>query len=170
MLKEYYYSQTPLIHPSVIRLNGNPPGNGPEQTSPHRKSILLPNWLVRPTINPPKIVLGQMGVNRNYQSLKRAVGTILCQNEAALKISMEIDHQNSSTDQAGKIRLAELIINGIYFLSYAHKFLMFPACSVGEIWWKFPWEIILLPHSGRVSQQLLLLICDTSVKRSDCIS
>ncbi len=36
---------------------------------------------------------------RNNQSLKGAVGTTLCQNEADLKISMEIDHQISSTDQ-----------------------------------------------------------------------
>ena len=33
--------------------------------------------------------------------------------------------------------------------------LIFPACSVGEIWWKFPLEIILLPHSGRGLRQLL---------------
>ena len=43
--------------------------------------------------------------------------------------------------------------------------LIFPTCFVAEIWWKFPLEIIhcvLLPHSGRVSQQQLLLICETS--------
>ncbi len=34
--------------------------------------------------------------------------------------------------------------------------LIFHACSVDEIWWKFPLEIILLPHSGRRSKQLLL--------------
>ena len=79
-------------------------------------------------------------VDRKYQSLKGAVGAILCQNEEELKISKEIDHQISSTDKAGKIRL------------------IFPACSVSEIWWKFPLEIILLPHSDRGSCQLLLSI------------
>ena len=53
---------------------------------------------------------------RFCQLLKRAAGAMLCHNEAELKISMEIHHQMSSTDQAGKIRLAELIINDIYFL------------------------------------------------------
>ncbi len=39
-----------------------------------------------------------------------------------------------------------------------------PACSVVEIWWKLPLEIILLPHSssGRGSHQLLLSIPETS--------
>ena len=60
---------------------------------------------------------------RFRQVLKGAVGTTLHQNEAELKISMEIDHQISFTDQTGEIRLTELIINDIYFLSYAHKFL-----------------------------------------------
>ena len=31
------YSQTPLIRPSLIRLNGSPPGNGWEQIFLHRK-------------------------------------------------------------------------------------------------------------------------------------
>ncbi len=79
------------------------------------------------------------------QVLKRAAGATLSQNEAELKISMEIHHQMSSTDQAGKIRLAELIINDIS-----------AAFSVDEIFWKFPLEIILLPHSVRGSCQLLL--------------
>ena len=48
---------------------------------------------------------------RKYQSYKGAVGTTLFQNEAELKISKEIDHQISSTDQAG----------------------IFPACSVSEV-------------------------------------
>ena len=61
-------------------------------------------------------------MEQNYQSLKGAVGATVCQNEAQLKLSMEIDHQNSSTDQAGKIRLAEIIS------------LIFPACSVSEMW------------------------------------
>ena len=64
---------------------------------------------------------------------------------------MEIDPQISSTDQAWKIRLTELI---------------FPAWSVGEIWWKFPWKILVLPQSGRGSRQLLLSIPD----RSDALS
>ena len=34
--------------------------------------------------------------------------------------------------------------------------LIFSACSVSEIWWQFPLEIILLPHSGGGSFQLLL--------------
>ena len=42
---------------------------------------------------------------RKYQSYKGAVGETLCQNEAELKFSMEIDHQTSSTDQAGKFSL-----------------------------------------------------------------
>ena len=53
------------------------------------------------------------GTIRFSQVLKGAVGTTLRQNEAELKFSMEIDHQISSTNQAGKIRLAELIINDI---------------------------------------------------------
>ncbi len=44
---------------------------------------------------------------RFCQVLKGAVGTTLCQNEAKLKFSMEIDHHTSSTDQAGKIRLTD---------------------------------------------------------------
>ncbi len=67
---------------------------------------------------------------------------MLCPNEAELKFSMEIDHQISSTDQAGKIRL------------------IFPACSEDEICGKSPLEIILLPHFGRGSRQLLLLRTD----------
>ncbi len=46
---------------------------------------------------------------RFSQVLKGAVGMTLCQNERGLEFSMEIDHQNSFTDQAGKIRLTELI-------------------------------------------------------------
>ncbi len=42
--------------------------------------------------------------DRKYQSLKGAVGTILRQNEAELKMSKEIDHQTSSTDQAGEVQ------------------------------------------------------------------
>ena len=42
--------------------------------------------------------------SEKYQSYKGAVGTILCHNEAELKMSKEIDHQISSTDQAGKIK------------------------------------------------------------------
>ena len=49
--------------------------------------------------------------DRKYQSYKGAVGTTLCENKAELKISKEIDHQILSTDQAGKIRPTELIIN-----------------------------------------------------------
>ncbi len=50
--------------------------------------------------------------NHFSQVLKGAVGASLCQNEADVKIHMEIDHHISSTDQAGKIL----------------------ACSVSEIW------------------------------------
>ncbi len=50
---------------------------------------------------------------RLSQVLKGVVGTTLCQNEAELKFSMEINHQISSTGQAGKIRLTELLINDI---------------------------------------------------------
>ena len=42
--------------------------------------------------------------------------------------------------------------------------LIFPACSMGEIWWEFPLEIILLPHSGRGSRQLLLSRTDYRVE------
>ncbi len=42
---------------------------------------------------------------RNNQSLKGAVVATHCQNEAELKFSMEIDHQISLTEEAGKIRL-----------------------------------------------------------------
>ncbi len=67
----------------------------------------------------------------------------LCQNKADVQFQMDIDSHTSLTVQAGKIRLTELI---------------FPAFSVGEIWWKFPLEIIQLPHSGRVLGKLLLSI------------
>ena len=129
----------------------------------------------------------------------------------------------SSTEQAGKIRLTELIINDIYFLSYAHKFLiswkfdyiclvltimialqweLVLFCAelkyynprIAIIWvisgkqvkgnhdWRwvqlvwflllglwmrfgsqFPWKILVLPHSGRGSCQLLLYRTDTFV-------
>ncbi len=121
----------------------------------------------------PVVALKFIWLNRNNQSLKGAVGTTLCQNEAELKLSMEMDHHTSSTDQAGKIRLPELIINDIYLPRFAVDnqwwvslvSLIFPACSVSEIWWRFALEIVLLPHSDRVSQQLLLSIPETSVPR-----
>ncbi len=50
-----------------------------------------------------KITASNLG--RKYQSYKGAVGTTLSHNEAELKMSKEIDHQTSSTDQAGKINL-----------------------------------------------------------------
>ena len=95
--------------------------------------------------------MNERDVKRFCQVLKGAVGTTLRENEAELKISMEIDHQNSSIDQTGKIRLVSSVS------------LVFPVCSVNEIWWKFPLEIILLPHSGRGSRLLLLSRTDTFV-------
>ena len=78
-------------------------------------------------------------------------------------------HQIWTIEQAGKIRLTELthqwhgvsILCGHMIESKCHWWvssvsLIFPACSVSEIWWKFPLGIILLPHSGRGSCQLLL--------------
>ena len=44
----------------------------------------------------------------------------LCQNQAEVKFQIEIDHHVSPTEKAGAMRLIDLI---------------FPACSVGEIWW-----------------------------------
>ncbi len=41
------------------------------------------------------------------QVLKEAVGAALCQNEAEVKIHMEIDQHISSTEEEGKIRLTE---------------------------------------------------------------
>ena len=58
-----------------------------------------------------------LSIRRFSQVLKGAVGKTLYQNEAELKFSMEIDHQISSTDQAGKVRLTELIINDMSLMS-----------------------------------------------------
>ncbi len=48
------YSQTPLIRPSVVRLNGSPPKNGLEPIAVPNHYIDL--WLIRQFSNPPKIV------------------------------------------------------------------------------------------------------------------
>ncbi len=81
----------------------------------------------------------------NHQSLKGAVGATLCQNEAEVSFPME---------------RVIMDING-NLLSLCGN-LISPACSVDEIWWKFPLEMILLPHSGRGSRQLLLSIPERS--------
>ena len=47
-------------------------------------------------------------VMRLSQLLKGAVVVTLCQNEAEVKCQMDIDSHISLTEQAGKIRLAEL--------------------------------------------------------------
>ena len=53
--------------------------------------------------NDKKKALGYCRLVRLSQLYKGAVGATLCQNEAELKISKEIDYQISFTDQAGKI-------------------------------------------------------------------
>ncbi len=71
-MTEQKYSQTPLIRPSLIRLNGSPPGNASEQTSLHRivegvegsgGGVYSYFWLIRLSYNPPKIVHGPMGAD-----------------------------------------------------------------------------------------------------------
>ena len=47
--------------------------------------------------------------------------------------------------------------------------LIFPACFVDENFWKFPLEIILLPHSDRGLRQLLLSRTDTFASSTDCM-
>ena len=69
---------------------------------------------------------------------------MLRQNVAELKISMEIDLQNSPTDQAGE--------------SVSLPLLFLKVRCAGQC----PFDILHLPHSGRVLQQLLLLITETS--------
>ncbi len=97
--------------------------------------------------------IGISNMIRLSQLLKGAVVVTLCQNEADVKCQMDIESSISLTEQAGKIRLT--------------------ACSVVEIWWKFPLEILLLPHSRRGSRQLLLSMTDTFdiiIGRPNCLT
>ncbi len=49
----------------------------------------------------------------NNQSLKGAVVVTLCQNEADVKFQMDIDSHISFTEQTGKIRLTEAILQSL---------------------------------------------------------
>ncbi len=63
----------------------------------------------------------------------------LCQNEAEVKCQMDIDSHISLTEQAGKINFGG----------------------------QFPWKILVLPHFGGASCQLLLYRTDTFVQLSN---
>ncbi len=92
---------------------------------------------------------------RFSQVLKGAVGATLCQNEAELKFSMEIDHHISSTEQARKIRLR-------------FSLLVLLVRSGGNLHWKLYFCLILAEDRANCSfKGLILSPCQVWNRTSD---